>query len=161
MARKEYENPKAEMTPMIDVVFQLMIFFIVTIKQEDIFSKLAANRPASAKSAAQKEENNTQVTIDINKYAVVFNREKNVAQIERQGAHEGEVTSVATDPKTGKKYRSLEGTALDNDLARIAKRSKDTIVVVNCTADAPHGALVQVLDVCNKHELYNVSVFSL
>ena len=33
MARKQYDNPKAEMTPMIDVVFQLMIFFIVTIKQ--------------------------------------------------------------------------------------------------------------------------------
>ena len=35
MARKEFENPKAEMTPMIDVVFQLMIFFIVTIKLAD------------------------------------------------------------------------------------------------------------------------------
>ena len=35
MAKKEYDNPKAEMTPMIDVVFQLMIFFIVTIKLAD------------------------------------------------------------------------------------------------------------------------------
>ena len=48
---KEYENPKADMTPMIDVVFQLMIFFLVTIKQEDIFSKLNANRPAPNSSA--------------------------------------------------------------------------------------------------------------
>jgi biopolymer transport protein ExbD len=35
-----------EMTPMIDVVFQLLIFFIVTLKQEDILSHLDVSRPA-------------------------------------------------------------------------------------------------------------------
>ena len=44
--RKEQDQPKLDMTPMIDVVFELMIFFIVTIKQEDILSRLNANRPA-------------------------------------------------------------------------------------------------------------------
>ena len=33
------------MTPMIDVVFQLLIFFIVTLKQEDILAQLEAMRP--------------------------------------------------------------------------------------------------------------------
>ena len=72
MARKKQEDPKAEMTPMIDVVFQLMIFFIVTIKQEDIFSKLNANRPAPA-SSSSSEENDTQVKIDIGSGGLVFN----------------------------------------------------------------------------------------
>ena len=40
------ESPKLDMTPMIDVVFQLLIFFVVTLKQEDILSKLSAARPA-------------------------------------------------------------------------------------------------------------------
>ena len=40
MALKQQENPKLEMTPMIDVVFELLIFFVVTIKQEDLFTKL-------------------------------------------------------------------------------------------------------------------------
>ena len=44
MARKPQENPQLDMTPMIDVVFELIIFFVVTIQQEDIFSKLNANR---------------------------------------------------------------------------------------------------------------------
>jgi biopolymer transport protein ExbD len=43
--RKVGESPKLDMTPMIDVVFQLLIFFVVTLKQEDIFSKLITNRP--------------------------------------------------------------------------------------------------------------------
>ena len=72
MARKPQENPKAEMTPMIDVVFQLMIFFVVTIKQEDIFSKLNANRPAP-NQASSSESNDTQIKIDIGYSGLIFN----------------------------------------------------------------------------------------
>ena len=36
------------MTPMIDVVFQLLIFFIVTLRQDDLFSRLTAARPQAA-----------------------------------------------------------------------------------------------------------------
>ena len=72
MARKEQENPKAEMTPMIDVVFQLMIFFVVTIKQEDIYSKLNANRPAP-NQASSSESNDTQIKIDIGYSGLIFN----------------------------------------------------------------------------------------
>ena len=32
MARKMTENPQLDMTPMIDVVFELIIFFVVTLK---------------------------------------------------------------------------------------------------------------------------------
>jgi len=38
--------PRLDMTPMIDVVFQLLIFFVIAIKHEDILSKLTATRPA-------------------------------------------------------------------------------------------------------------------
>ena len=33
MARKRQENPQLDMTPMIDVVFELIIFFVVTLTQ--------------------------------------------------------------------------------------------------------------------------------
>ncbi len=45
-ARNKGDAAKLEMTPMIDVVFQLLIFFIVTLKQEDILSHLDVSRPA-------------------------------------------------------------------------------------------------------------------
>ena len=64
MARKPQDNPTLDMTPMIDVVFELIIFFVVTIKQEDIFSKLNANRPAPA-SGQSSNESDTTVTIEI------------------------------------------------------------------------------------------------
>ena len=33
MARKQQENPSLDMTPMIDVVFELIIFFVVTLTE--------------------------------------------------------------------------------------------------------------------------------
>ena len=40
------EKVSLEMTPMIDVVFQLLIFFIVALRVEDIQTNLDALRPA-------------------------------------------------------------------------------------------------------------------
>ena len=131
MARKKQEDPKAEMTPMIDVVFQLMIFFIVTIKQEDIFSKLNANRPAPNASSAQSEENDTQIKIDIGPRGVVFNG------------------------------RGMSFPALDASIKKLAANSTKATVIVRCTADSPHGFLVRVLDTCNKYKMYNLSIFSM
>ena len=50
------ESPKLDMTPMIDVVFQLLIFFVVTLKQEDILAKLSAARPAPNQDEKVKEQ---------------------------------------------------------------------------------------------------------
>ena len=132
MARKEYDNPKAEMTPMIDVVFQLIIFFIVTINQEDIFSKLNANRPApNAAPSAQTEENDTQIKIDVGPRGVVFNG------------------------------RGMSLKELDSNIKKLAASSTKSTVLVRCSLDSYHGTLVQVLDICNKYKMYNLSIFSM
>ena len=72
MARRAQDNPQLDMTPMIDVVFELIIFFVVTIKQEDIYSKLNANRPAP-NQASSSESNDTQIKIDIGYSGLIFN----------------------------------------------------------------------------------------
>ena len=131
MARKPQDNPQLDMTPMIDVVFELIIFFVVTIKQEDIFSKLNANRPAPASSNSSSEENDTQVKIDIGSGGLVFNgRMMNLKQF-------------------------------DQSMREISKTSKNSMVVIRCTLDSPHKYLVDALDTCNKYQMYNVSVFSI
>lgn len=50
------DEVKLEMTPMIDVVFQLLIFFIVTLKQEDILSQLEVLRPAPDSTATPETQ---------------------------------------------------------------------------------------------------------
>ena len=131
MARKEQENPQLDMTPMIDVVFELIIFFVVTIKQEDLFSKLNANRPAPNTSQSTKDENDTQIKIDIGPGGMVFNG------------------------------RGVSIKELDRNIKQLSDVSKKSMVLVRCTLDSPHKFLVDALDTCYKHGMYNVSIFSM
>ena len=136
MARKPQENPQLDMTPMIDVVFELIIFFVVTIKQEDLFTKLNANRPAPASSSSSSNESDTTVTIEIGRGrdangVIVYNK------------------------------REIRRKELDQNLKDVARTSKKTPIIIKCTEDSPHKALVDVLDICYRNQLYSVSIFTL
>ena len=135
MARKPQENPALDMTPMIDVVFELIIFFVVTIQQEDIFSKLNANRPAPSKGESS-ESSDTTITIEIGK-----GRDAN---------------GVLVYNKTEMRRKEI-----DQNLREVARTSTKTPIIVKCTEDSPHKALVDVLDICYRHKLFSVSIFTL
>ena len=137
MARKPQENPQLDMTPMIDVVFELIIFFVVTIKQEDLFTKLNCNRPAPS-TGPSKEEDSPNVTIEIGR------------------RYDGSPQGVILYNK-----REVKRTELDAALREIAKIKKTTPIIVKCTEDSPHKALVDVLDICYHNELFSVSVFTM
>ena len=138
MARKPQDNPQLDMTPMIDVVFELIIFFVVTIKQEDLFSKLNCNRPAPAPPAETVPKDVPDVTIEIGR------------------RYDGSPQGVLLYNK-----REIKRTELDAALREIARTSTKTPVIVKCTGDSPHKALVDVLDICYHNKLFSVSVFSL
>ena len=136
MARKPQENPQLDMTPMIDVVFELIIFFVVTIKQEDLFTKLNANRPAPASSQSNSNESDTTVTIEIGRGrdangVIVYNK------------------------------REIRRKELDQNLKEVSRTSKKTPIIIRCAEDSPHKALVDVLDICYRNQLYSVSIFTL
>ena len=119
MARKPQENPQLDMTPMIDVVFELIIFFVVTIQQEDTFSKLNANRPAPSSGPAESS-NDTTVTIEI-------------------GPARGDANGTLVYNKA-----AIRRQELDANLREVAKTSKKTPIIIRCTEDSPHKALVEI-----------------
>jgi len=135
MARKPQENPALDMTPMIDVVFELIIFFVVTIKQEDIFSKLNANRPQPG-APNESQPNDTTITIQVGRGvtlngALVYN---------------------------GREVRLAE---LRSMLKEVAATSTKTPIIIKCTGDSPHKALIDALDACYQNKLFSVSIFTL
>ena len=135
MARKPQDNPQLDMTPMIDVVFELIIFFVVTIKSEDMFSRLNANRPAPSHGPSSSESDTT-VTIEVGRGrsadgVLVYNK------------------------------REIKRAELDSNLREVARTSKKTPIIVKCAEDSPHKALVDVLDICYRNELFSVSIFTL
>ena len=136
MARKPQDNPQLDMTPMIDVVFELIIFFVVTIKQEDLFTRLNANRPAPANNSSSSNESDTTVTIEIGRGhdangMIVYNR------------------------------REVRRSELDQNLKEVARTSKKTPIIIKCTEDSPHKALVDALDICYRNQLFSVSIFTM
>ena len=137
MSKREQENPQLDLTPMIDVVFELIIFFVVTIKQEDIFTKLNVNRPAPSSSTSSSSDDIT-VQIEIGR------RYDNSPQ--------GVILYNRTEVKRDQ---------LDQHLKEIARTSTATPIIVKCMEDSPHKALVDVLDICYANKLYSVSVFSM
>lgn len=137
MARKPQEDPQLDMTPMIDVVFELIIFFVVTIKPQDVFARLNVNRPEPASSASEKDEDTQLEEFEVGK-----------ARGNRKG--------VYVYKKVPYDLKSIEDRIKD-----IAAVDKDSIIVVKCAGDSPHGALVDILDLFYKYELYNISLFSL
>ena len=138
MARKPQENPQLDMTPMIDVVFELIIFFVVTIKQEDLFTKLNVNRPAPAASSSSNSSDDITVNVEIGR--------------RYDGSPQGVIIYNG---------REVDRKDLDKNLRDIARTSKKTPIIVKCAGNSPHKALVDVLDICYKNELFSVSVFSL
>ena len=136
MSRKPQENPQLDMTPMIDVVFELIIFFVVTIKQEDLFTKLNVNRPAPASSSSSSDE----VTCNI----------------ELGRRYDGSPQGVIIYNK-----REVKRPELDSCLRDIARTSTKTPIIIKAAENSPHKVLVDVLDICYKHKLYSVSVFTL
>ena len=140
MARRQQEDPKAEMTPMIDVVFQLMIFFIVTIKQEDIFSKLNACAPSPSESPSESAEDKDKIEIQVGTLPPEKSDKNTVGVVIGGAAYTYE--------------------ALDKYLQERARLSTETPVHLMCPLESPHGNLVKVLDYCQKHKFNTLSILS-
>ncbi len=69
--RNKGGDAKLEMTPMIDVVFQLLIFFIITLKEHDILSQLDAMRPAPDANATPNNPSEP-IKISIDAGGIIF-----------------------------------------------------------------------------------------
>ncbi|MDA0991213.1 MAG: biopolymer transporter ExbD [Verrucomicrobia bacterium] len=133
---KSSETPQLEMTPMIAGVFQLLIFFIVTLKQEDILSQLDVARPAPDPNTKVEEKPDL---LEI----MVYNQQKL--------GGEGYSTQG----------RQVTLASLDRQLSRLASFSTNISVIIKCTGDSSHSNLVKLLDLCAKAGLKNLSVFSM
>jgi biopolymer transport protein ExbD len=129
-AKREHETAKLDMTPMIDVVFQLLIFFIVTTVEEDLLSQLKVLRPAGVEITQPPDE-------AIELLDIMIWREGYVLQ--------GTRVSLET---------------VERRLRQLAELSLRTTIVIKCEMQSPHDYLIKVLDACAAAKLSNISVFS-
>ncbi len=130
--RRKSKTPPAElpMTPMIDVVFQLLVYFIVTIKPMDVFAHLDVSRPSP--EAKQEKLQTPPKLIRINIFPDGY---------------------TIND-------RPVDVAGLDKLLGELAALDKTQTILIMCSGGSHHERLIKVLDLSAKAELKNLSVIS-
>ena len=137
MGKKPQENPQLDMTPMIDVVFELIIFFVVTLVE------------------AQKKDET--IELEDGKHGIVLVPEElppTHMQIDI-GLHQ-------KGPKKGKPRISMGD--IEISPAEISKRVKDRLkkykdfpVMVRADFAVPHKAVAQVMNACTEAGVWKIS----
>lgn len=135
MARKRKRNlsndaGELNMTAMIDVVFQLLIFFLVTQKPIDTMANLDVFRPSQQQPKDEMEQMPNMIRIQIFPDGIAINN------------------------------RSVGFPELDSLLGKLAGIDKNQTVLVMCAPQSLHENLIRVLDLCAKTGLVNLSVIS-
>ncbi len=120
------------LTAMIDVAFQLLSFFLMTMKPVDVLALMDVSRPAPDSKAPSKPLNVLTITI--------LPDEKNPFAL--------------NDTKISKEN-------LDMMLMKAGELNPDQNVIVACTPKSLHSHLVDALDLCSKAKLTKLSVVSL
>ena len=118
------------MTAMIDVVFQLLIFFLVTNKPQDVITNLDVFRPSPEQKQKENMEVPNLVKIQIFPDGFMIN-DKRVSLPDLQGL-----------------------------VAKLAGYSRDQTIMIMCSSLSQHADLVRVLDICTQNGLKNLSVIS-
>jgi biopolymer transport protein ExbD len=118
------------MTAMIDVVFQLLIYFIVTVKPIDEIAHLDVFRPSPEKKQEQLQTPPKMIRIQIFQDGFTINdRTVNLAEMEKL-------------------------------IERLAGINKTQTIMIMAAGQSRHENLIHVLDLCAKNGLQNLSVIS-
>jgi biopolymer transport protein ExbD len=129
---QEWQAGELNLTAMIDVAFQLLNFFVLTTHPVDVFANLDVFRPQAEKVITKQEEEPPPML---------------------------EVMVFKDGFAMGK--RPMELPELDRRLEKIAGMDKGSMIIIKCTGDSKQAGLVSVLDLCAKHHLSKISIFSL
>jgi len=134
MARKKRRTDakagELNLTAMIDVAFQLLSFFLITVKPVDAVANLNVFRPSPEKTNTPEVSPAKMIRIQIFPEAYVIND------------------------------REVSARQLENLLMKLAEIDKNQTILIMCANASPHEKLVEVLDICAKVGLTNLSVVS-
>ena len=137
MAKKSQENPALDMTPMIDVVFELIIFFVVTLTE-----------------AQRKDET---IELEDGKHGIVLVPE------ELPPTHmQVDIGIVQKGPNKGKPRISMGDREISPD--EIGRRVKEKMrrigefpVLIRADYAVPHYAVARVMNACTANGLWKIS----
>ncbi len=147
--KRENDGAALDMTPMIDVVFQLIIFFVVTLKTADsINPDIELEYGKNGPQLKADEYKVPPLTVEIRRYRTVTDFLK------------------AAKKPTGRVI-SINGGILSIDQLRsvlrntVAKRGTNFPLLIRADKDTPHEDVRAVMNVCNEAGVWRVSFLAM
>ena len=143
MGRRPQENPALDMTPMIDVVFELIIFFVVTLTE------------------AQKKDET--IELEDGQHGVVLTPEElppdhmqiDIASVDKSG-RKLKTPRISMGDRTLTKEQVYERVK-----ARYDKLKREFPVLIRADFDTPHSAVRDVMDACTKAKIWKISFMAI
>ena len=126
--RKQYPDAKLDMTPMIDVVFQLIIFFVVTAAMQDKAMETNVRMAMAPNGPTEEVKDPRTVQVDV--------IEDGTIQIMKTRISEGQLLTILNNA------RKTSG--------------QSTPVVVRGDLTTKHEAIKRVMDLCGKAGLWKI-----
>ena len=133
--RSAQEDVTINLTPLIDIVFLLLIFFMVSTT----FSKESQLRIRLPDANPDSE--------------VELQPSRLVVAITASGAY----SSRGPNESTGHHLLSRERSVLAQAMAKVAQGTDDLVVVIRADRKTPHEAVVQAMDVARKLGLVRIT----
>ena len=132
MGKKPQENPQLDMTPMIDVVFELIIFFVVTLTE------------------AQKKDDT--IELEDGRHGVVLTPEELPPQHMQVdiGIRNGK-------PRISMGDRDITPAEIGRRIKERYKRYGEFPVLIRADYAVPHGAVAQVMNACTENGIWKIS----
>ena len=126
--RKQYPDAKLDMTPMIDVVFQLIIFFVVTAAMQNKAMETNVRMAMAPNGPVEEVKDPRTVLVDV--------VEDGTIQIMKTRISEGQLLTILNNA------RKTSG--------------QSTPVVIRGDLGTKHEAIKRVMDICGKAGLWKI-----
>ncbi len=126
--RKQYADAKLDMTPMIDVVFQLIIFFVVTAAMQDKLMETNVRMAMAPNGPVEEVKDPRTVMVDV--------------------VENGAIQIMKTNISEAKLFTLL------NNARKTSGQS--TPVVIRGDWATKHEAIRRVMDICGKAGLWKI-----
>ena len=137
-ARPQVKTTELNMTPMIDCVFLLLLFFMVGMKFRELDRKLDADLPKAGKSQPDPSVVPSEIWVII----------------KNQGTPASPVPKVVIDQRIMKDWDDALGTL--QRLSRVPGARQDP-VIISPDDDALHGWVMKILDFLNQLQFRSIN----
>lgn len=146
LKRHENESPEVNLTPLIDVVFLLLIFFMVstTFKRDQAIALVLPESTPAPKSLVSPPKLEIIITADA-KYLI------NKREAHRQGEKPKVTRNQLLNPRI--KY-------LKRAIKKLSGGNRQTHIAIRADAKSPHEAFVRVMDALGQLGFKKVSIIT-